>query len=247
MKKNDYKNIVKNWIDKEKKRTCSQESHQRYLQVHSNRFNYLYSFITKNFKDNTLKVLDVGKGPLTLKLNDYYGTVCSLGFSTENDEGGHRIQTTSPMQHIAFDLNDSRYIDNWPKASFDLIVFSEVIEHLSQAPEYSLLLIHSLLNNNGCVICTTPNAAALFRRYKLLLGVQPYEKIRFFSENPGHYREYTKKEMLQMGRDCGYKTIRHNFISFNTESKNMKSGLVNFFTNLIPSFKWSQIIIYKKL
>ena len=59
-------------------------------------------------------------------------------------------------------------------------------------------------------------------------------------------KEYTKKEMLQMGRDCGYKTIRHNFISFNTESKNMKSGLVNFFTNLIPSFKWSQIIIYKK-
>lgn len=247
MKEMDYKSITNNWISEEKKRTCSEDSHKKYLRVHSNRFNYLYSFITKNFRDKSLKILDIGKGQLTLQLNDYYDTVCSLGFATDDDEGGHSVDSISQIQHIVFNLDHAKDVDNWPKASFDLIIFSEVIEHLSQSPEYVLLLFHSLLNENGCVICTTPNAAALFRRYKLLLGVQPYEKIRFFSGNPGHYREYTKKEMLQMGQLCGYKTIKHSFVSFNIKPEGIKSALVNFFTNLIPSFKWSQIIIFKKL
>lgn len=247
MKEMNYKGIINSWIDDEKKRTCSDDSHKRYLRVHSNRFNYLYSFILKNYEYRSLKILDVGKSPLTLQLNEYYDTVYSLGFADDKDEGGHRVDSASIIQHIPFNLNQAREVEKWPQGNFDLIIFSEVIEHLSQAPEYAFLFFHSLLNEGGYVICTTPNASALFRRYKLLLGVQPYEKIRFFSENPGHYREYTKKEMLQIGQLCGYKTIKHSFVSFNIKPEGIKSRLVIFFTNLIPSFKWSQIIIYKKL
>ena len=122
----------------------------------------------------------------------------------------------------------------------------EVIEHLSKAPEFALLFLHSLLNDNGHMICTTPNAAAIFRRFKLLQGYNPYARIRFYCENPGHYREYTKKELTQMGNECGFEIVYHNFISFNTQITNIKSAIVEFITNLIPSFKWSQIIIFKK-
>ena len=246
MKEINYKSIINNWIDEEKKRTCSEDSQKRYIRVHSYRFNYLYSFIIKNFEDRSLRILDVGKSSLTILLNEYYNTVCSLGFAIDKDEGGHRVDSASLIHHIPFNLNQAREVEKWPQGNFDLIIFSEVIEHLSQAPEYALLFFHSLLNDGGCIICTTPNASALFRRYKLLVGVQPYARIRFFSENPGHYREYTKKEMLQIGQLCGYKTIKHSFVSFNFKSEGIKSRLVNFFTNIIPSFKWSQIIIFKK-
>jgi 2-polyprenyl-3-methyl-5-hydroxy-6-metoxy-1,4-benzoquinol methylase len=218
----------------------------RYMRGHAKRFRFLFDFITTRFENKDLKILDIGKGPLTLTLNEYYNTVTSLGFAEANDQGGHKVDTTETIPHIAFDLNLSRKIEKWPNTKFDLIIFSEVIEHLYQAPEYTLLMFHSLLNENGHLICTTPNAAAIFRRYKLLMGIQPFAKIRYFSENPGHYREYTKKELMQMGEESGYKPVYHNFVSFNSQITNIKSAIVEFITNLISSFRWSQIIIYKK-
>ena len=246
MNNREYKDIINKWIEQEKDRTCSSESQKRYVQGHSKRFEHLFNFIITRYKNKDLKILDIGKGLLTLKLNEYYHSITSLGFSDEIDQGGHKIDALEAIPHISFDLNQSKNVEKWPIEKFDLIIFSEVIEHLSKAPEFALLFLHSLLNDNGHMICTTPNAAAIFRRFKLLQGYNPYARIRFYCENPGHYREYTKKELTQMGNECGFEIVYHNFISFNTQITNIKSAIVEFITNLIPSFKWSQIIIFKK-
>jgi hypothetical protein len=89
--------------------------------------------------------------------------VTSLGLPLENDDGGHReVNNISHLDHISFDLNKSDNIKLWPDEyanKFDLIIFSETIEHLHIAPEYCLNFLHYLLNNDsGKIILTTPNA-----------------------------------------------------------------------------------------
>lgn len=246
MNKEDYKKIVANWIEDEKLQTSSASSRARYQQAHQKRFSYLFHFITQKFPAEDLEILDVGKSELTLKLAKYYRNIATLGFAPEKDEGGHTVQNGDQIPHFSFDLNQAKKIDSWLEAEFDIIIFSEVIEHLSQAPEFALLFFHYLLKKNGVLVCTTPNAAALFRRYKLLFGFQPFARIRLFSKNPGHYREYTKKELIEMGKKCGFATIDHRYLSFNQNLKSWKEKIVEKISAFYPAWNWSQLILWKK-
>lgn len=55
---------------------------------------------------------------------------------------------------------------------FRCIVMSEVIEHLLD-PDHALSECHRVLAPNGALILTTPNLAAWFNRFSLMLGFQP--------------------------------------------------------------------------
>lgn len=246
MDKSEYAKIVSNWIETEKTRTCSTDSQQRYKNSHENRFRILYDYITRKFPDRELRVLDVGRSQLTEVLLKYYSNVSTIGFAPEQDEGGHTLQESISIEHIPFDLNQAKNVELWPKGEFDLIVFCEVIEHLCEAPEYALLLFHSLLTANGHLFCSTPNAAALFKRYKLFFGHQPYAKIRYFSSNPGHYREYTKKELSEMGEKCGFDVVDHRFVSFYKKHKSLKALILDMLSSITPAFQWYQMILWKK-
>ncbi len=246
MNNEKYKKIVSNWIETEKEQTCSKDSQERYVQTHKGRFSILYNYITQNFPNKELKVLDVGRSHLTKTLLKYYENVSTIGFAPEYDEGGHTLLNDLPNKHISFDLKQAKNVDIWSEEKFDLIIFAEVVEHLSEAPEYALLMFHSLLNKNGHLLCTTPNAAALFRRYKLFFGYQPFSKIRYFSNNPGHYREYTKRELYEMGENCGFKTVDHRFVTFHKHTQSLKAIILDLFSSIIPAFKWYQMILWKK-
>ena len=68
---------------------------------------------------------------------------------------------------------------------YDVIVFAEVIEHLYTAPELVLPYLRELLVLGGVLLLQTPNAVSLRKRAKLLLGVNPFERIRTERDNPG--------------------------------------------------------------
>ena len=80
---------------------------------------------------------------------------------------------------------------------------AEVIEHLYTAPKLVLSFLRALLTDRGVLIIQTPNAAALHKRAELLLGRNPYELIRETTNDPGHFREYTKKELIRIAEDAG--------------------------------------------
>jgi 2-polyprenyl-3-methyl-5-hydroxy-6-metoxy-1,4-benzoquinol methylase len=83
----------------------------------------------------------------------------------------------------------------------DCVVFSEVLEHLHY---YYVPLVLSKINKalklEGVLILTTPNIASLFRRLRLLLGIQP--QYRF------HVHEYTMKEIVALLREAGFEIIK---------------------------------------
>ena len=79
-----------------------------------------------------------------------------------------------------------------------MVVFAEVIEHLYTAPELVIGFLSHVLVANGSLILQTPNAVSLTKRLKLGIGVNPFEQIRIDRLNPGHYREYTLDELVDI-------------------------------------------------
>jgi hypothetical protein len=82
---------------------------------------------------------------------------------------------------------------------------AEVLEHLYTAPRLVLDFVRRLLVAGGCLVLQTPNAASLPKRLKLLFGRNPFEMIRTDPQNPGHFREYTRKELQSLAAISGFR------------------------------------------
>lgn len=247
LNKNKYKKIIESWIKAEKEQTCGVESSARYLEEHLPRFEYIFNRSIKLCPNKSISVLDVGRSNLSTMLTNYFHDVVTFGLSIQKDIGGHREIENVNLDHIIFDLNESRHVDKWPERKFDLIIFSEVIEHLHEAPELVMLLLSSMLNNYGYLICTTPNFSFIRNRLSCLVGHNPNSKIRLFSENPAHFREYTRSELLEVASACNLKICGHEYINFPLKVKNIKTKVIRFVSELIPSFRASHFIIMQKI
>jgi 2-polyprenyl-3-methyl-5-hydroxy-6-metoxy-1,4-benzoquinol methylase len=90
----------------------------------------------------------------------------------------------------------------------DCAVFTEVLEHLHYY--YAPLVlgkINKALKHGGVLILTTPNIASLFRRLRLLLGIQPTYQY--------HAREYTMREAVSLLREAGFEVIKAYYSTVN--------------------------------
>ena len=132
---------------------------------------------------------------------------------------------------------------------FDLIIFSEVIEHLRE-DNLALKKIYNMLNNKGLVIITTPSKNAPLHR----LG---YAKR--FDKRVGHIRRYTIQDLSKQCEYVGFKIVEtykiegilRNFLFLSpTAGKLVRfikffiSDVVTFIDNLtIPIFGESNIIV----
>ncbi|HXV02858.1 MAG TPA: methyltransferase domain-containing protein [Gaiellaceae bacterium] len=108
-------------------------------------------------------------------------------------------------QHVELDLNDA---DRPPLEPHDVVICSEVIEHLQVAPVPVLRYLGDALTDDGRLIVQTPNAASLPNRLRLLLGRNPYEPIREEPRNPGHFHEYTVSELRDAVAAAGLEVER---------------------------------------
>lgn len=213
----EYLRKIKLLKSKEYSWTSGNDSAIKYAEVHQKRHNRILSLCKKYMPDVENNILDVGRSNLSVLLSKHYKSLTTLGLGLEQDDGGHReLEPLEDHKHIVFDLNRSEYVNEWPicKEKFDLIVFSETIEHLPVAPEFPLLFLQSLLKKDGLLLLTTPNAASILKRRDLLFGTNPFERIRFNLNNPGHFREYTRKEILQLAISTNFKVEYCKTINF---------------------------------
>ena len=240
--KEDYKAIIDRLINKER----SKRSDEYYQKFHAERYQRSLKICMNHVADRNAHVLDIGRSTFTKKLSSYYHSVYSMGFDLELDQGAHREDTLMPnIPHIEFDLNRAGEVDSWPNYPnmFDLIVYAETIEHIYTAPEYSLLMFSYLLKPDGCIIVTTPNAASIRNRVYMILGYNPFERIRYYSQNPGHYREYTLNEIKEIGKNVGlyiktcYATNLYSEVGWRKIVTPLK---------ILPQFKDSVVAVYQK-
>jgi trans-aconitate methyltransferase len=172
-----------------------------YLAVHHRRLEYVVALVMRlTAATPRPRLLDVGPHLLTELLRDRTGAlVDQLGF--RND----RLSRPRPGEaHYDLDLNSTLDRRRWPSMPpYDAVLACEVIEHLHVPPSVVLAFLRSLLMPGGHLVVQTPNAVALKRRAVMLLGRNPYERIRESTDNPGHFREYTREELVEYAAGAG--------------------------------------------
>jgi len=149
-------------------------------------------------------LLDVGPGFQTqLMRREFPGArVDELGFGPTDSlpEGS--------VRHV-YDLNQTRFGEGRPELEgYDVIVMSEVIEHLWAGPVGVLRFLADGLDQGGHLIVQTPNAVALHKRIKVLLGRNSIAPLPE-GDWPGrpHLHEYTLGELVEAARQAGLEVV----------------------------------------
>jgi SAM-dependent methyltransferase len=181
-----------------------------YAREDCDRFLYTLSLIP----EGKLKVLEVGGNP-------YFTTYLTRRFRPDAEvtllnyfggDVGVRSQTlvvtgTEPQEHYTFDyLNTNIEVNRLPHkaATFDLVLYCEVIEHMTHDPIRSLLELKRVLKPGGQLIVTTPNVARLENVARMLSGANVYDPYSGYGPYGRHNREYTRHELHHLLRYCGF-------------------------------------------
>lgn len=180
-----------------------------YAAFHAPRYAALLKCLREHVRSPGAVVLDVGLSPFAELAVDELGVTLDVLDLGADRPGKHRF-------HYRVNLNEVSKETRAPEGAplYDAVVLAEVLEHLHNSPNHVLAYLTSLLPPGGILIIQTPNAAALGKRIKLLLGKQPYELIRDDSSDPGHFREYTLPELLTIARRAGLKVERVSRLSY---------------------------------
>jgi len=116
--------------------------------------------------------------------------------------GGNRIS----LQH--FDAEVERF--PYPDESFDVIVCTEVLEHLAVDPMHMLAEMGRICRPDGLLIMTTPNAASFDALTKVMAGRHPYSWAPYSGQSTDrHNREYTITELERAVAAAGF-DVQHS-------------------------------------
>jgi hypothetical protein len=166
---------------------------QVYLRTHRRRYALLLDLVGDL---GPKRILVVGPSFESALLRERFpdATVDTLGWLD------HRFPLREGEHHVQLDLNSGEYPELEPH---DVVVCCEVIEHLHVPAARVLGFLATGIAPGGHLIVQTPNATALPKRIRMLLGRNPYEPIRDEPGNPGHFHEYTLPELRAAVEDAG--------------------------------------------
>jgi trans-aconitate methyltransferase len=211
-----------------------------YGDYHSRRFSYTVALAMRINPSPDCVVIDVGPGPMSVMLRQHYRQVWTIGLESS-------VLFDSPEQkaelHIEFDLNRSSDRSAWVRLPpADLIVFSEVIEHLYCNPVDALRFLASGLRPGGKIICTTPNIAAFHKRARAVLGKTPWHRWE-----SGHVTEFEKDDLVCIAERAQLKCIWHeyaNYFGVNGSPMRQKLGhALDTITGIVPALRRGQTVI----
>jgi hypothetical protein len=169
-----------------------------YLRTHERRYAVLLDLIAGLAPK---RILVVGPSFESALLRERFpaATVNTLGWLD------HRFPLREGERHVELDLNAGAYPELEPH---DVVVCCEVIEHLHVPAAGVLRFLASGLGPGGHLVLQTPNATALPKRIRMLVGRNPYEPVRSEPGNPGHFHEYTVAELRAAVHDAGLEITR---------------------------------------
>jgi SAM-dependent methyltransferase len=159
------------------------------------------------------RLLELGAAPFftTLCLDRLWpGRLTLAGYTNTGERKGvQRLVSLEgkPDKVYEYDIFNVE-VDEFPyaDASFDVVVFSELIEHLALNPVWTLAEIHRVLKPEGHVVITTPNALSLERLETYLYGgsemVDRYAPLMGYGAR--HNREYHPAELRELLEATGF-------------------------------------------
>lgn len=217
-----------------------------YSKYHFKRFNELLSFIPTSKS----KILDIGTTPFTLYLAKHSPhEVYTIDYS----DGFRNRCYKEDVVFKQFDISKEGlpFVEDY----FDVILFTEIFEHILADPVKTLAKLYKMLRENGLLIMSTPNLGSLLSRMKLLLNkpilAYPTWEIRQDSiHGHGHNRLYVAAELLDYHSKAGFRGIKVKYSSkgecesashygwtASFKEKVLKKFFVRPFSSIVPSFR----------
>lgn len=183
-----------------------------YFELHQSRYRFILHKIIRLSIPRGARILDVGCYPPHLLT-----ALQHLGYRISGIASQHE-PLTSPNVVI---LNIEK--DRLPFRShiFDLVLFSEVMEHLVVNPHIYLSEFHRVLFPHGKLLITTPNAAGLHKLIPILFGRSTYfplEQLFATTHDNGslyhrHNREFIMDELKDVLKKSDFSTQNCEFFS----------------------------------
>lgn len=221
-----------------------------YFWIHSERYKHILNKIVEMCHGASLQnktALDIGCYPYHLGI-----ALKDLGFEVYGISSQHEpIKNKPRVVSLNIEIDKFPFPDNY----FDLILCTEVLEHLLRTPAIPLREIKRVLKPDGLAIITTPNVLRSVNRLSPLLGKSIYPPNKaFYDEEVGddnfyfrHNKEYTMEEMEELITASELK-IKHKefFISYTSFRKRaipdnlfLKSGkIINYLLmQILPSWR----------
>jgi SAM-dependent methyltransferase len=158
-------------------------------------------------------LLELGAHPylLTLCLRRVWAGALTLAnyHGTAERRGRQRLvhQQTGEEMSFEYDLfNVEEDEFPYPDSSFDVVIFSELVEHLALNPVWALSEMHRVLRPEGHLIVSTPNAVSVDRLITLLRGgSQMVDKyVPVYGYGARHNRECTPGELRELLEETGF-------------------------------------------
>lgn len=183
-----------------------------YFDFHHDRYRYLLEKIIQLPIMRDARILDVGCYPPHLLT-----TLENLGYRVSGVASFHE-PITSPNV-VILNIEEDRL--PFRSHTFDLVLFSEVMEHLVVNPHIYLSEFHRVLFPHGKLLITTPNAAGLHKLIPILFGRSTYfplEQLFATTHDNGslyhrHNREFIMDELKDVLNKSGFSTQNCEFFS----------------------------------
>lgn len=167
--------------------------------------------LSEHNNSHSLMVELVGEGKRVLEVG------CATGYMTRVlAERGCRVVGIEVDPHAAAragehcdevvvaDVEHLDLVERFGEASFDVVVFGDVLEHLRE-PLVTLRRARGLLVADGCVVASVPNVAHGAVRLALLQGRFEYRPLGLLDES--HIRFFTRASMERLFRDAGFAIV----------------------------------------
>jgi SAM-dependent methyltransferase len=185
----------------------------------------IFGYATQDFERfvHTVALLPQGAGTvLEIGANPYFTTMMAqwfrsdLHFTLTNYFGGEPVEKgqslrvrhpsgrTEQHQVRYHNINVESTALPFGDASFDCVMFCEVLEHLTTDPLFPLLEFRRVLKPGGHLVLTTPNVARLENVARMVAGANLYDPYSGYGAYGRHNREYTRHELWHLLHHCGF-------------------------------------------
>lgn len=158
-----------------------------------------------------MRILDIGTTPFTIYVREAYPHYEVYGLDRTNLM--EKRCKSKGVQFKTCNLGNEPvpFEDDY----FDLIIFTEVLEHICAPPSEVLKELRRIMRKKGKLIISVPNIAELSKRIWLLFGITPLDDADKVMSKEwhgyGHLHEYTMKKIVSKLEGCNFTILSKEY------------------------------------